>query len=237
MHWQVAAAAEPVDPRAQLLDETGWFEQDVGLAAPRAWLWEPASRLLVVTRPETRFPEYPLAVARLEASGWPVWVRSTGGSAAPLAPGMLVLTQIEEIEAADDALRRGYERLCDPMIAALRSLGIDVDTGPVAGAWCDGRFNLVCGGRKLAGTAQRQRRGRSGRMRVMAHAVLLVEPHSRESAVTVQRFYEWAGADRRLDPAAVTTVVEQAGPGLQPDIATVRERIAATLRGFAPRTD
>jgi len=72
-------------------------------------------------------------------------------------------------------------------------------------------------------------------MRVMAHAVLLVEPQSRQAAAAVQRFYDWAGADRRLDSAAITTVVEQLGPGRRADITTVREGIVAALGGL-PRS-
>jgi octanoyl-[GcvH]:protein N-octanoyltransferase len=229
MSWQVAAFAEPVDPCAQLREEAGVFEQAAPVRAPRAWLWEPACGLLVVTRPETRLPRYASAVARLEAEGWPTWLRSSGGSAVPLAPGMLVLTQIEEVESAAAVLQQGFERLCDPLIAALAAFGLEVGTGPVAGAYCDGRFNLVCKGRKLAGTAQRQRRSAPDRMRIMAHAVVLIEARSRASAEAVYRFYEWAGAERHLDPASVTTVTEQAAAGVTVSLATVRARIEAVL--------
>ncbi|HSN71229.1 MAG TPA: hypothetical protein VLT59_06960 [Steroidobacteraceae bacterium] len=228
---QVVAPAEPLDPRQQLDLEAAAFAAPERLPRAIAWLWEPASALLVVTRPEMRLPHYAAAVEQLGKSGWPVYERSTGGTAVPLARVMLVLTRIDEVPRSGEgvSLTAGFERLVAPLIAALAGLGITAGVGEVPGAFCDGRYNLVSAGRKLAGTAQRQRRPAPDRWRAMAHAVLLVDAGSRARCDAVYQFEEWAGGTRRLDPAVVTTVADEAGESRRIQLPDVRAAILRAL--------
>jgi lipoate-protein ligase A len=84
----------------------------------------------------------------------------------------------------------GYARLAAPMVATLAGLGVPAGLGPVPGSHCDGAFNLVQDGRKLAGTAALVRP--AGPMRgLLLHANLTLAPMDGDLDVI-------AGFERRL---------------------------------------
>ncbi len=211
-----------------------------GASPPTFRLWEGA-QALVVTRRQTRLPRFREAAAALAADGWPVIVRASGGEAVPHGAGILHLTLV--LPRCDDAaavsVETLYRALCAPLLAALSDLGIEAGFGEIPGAFCDGRFDLVAEGRKLAGTAQRWAGGPAGagarRGYALAHALLLVEPDLAAATAALNRFYALAGAARRVDAAACTTVRQCLG-GAGPDGLTeaVRSRIAAAVTASAP---
>ncbi|MFV3128913.1 lipoate--protein ligase family protein [Niveispirillum sp. KHB5.9] len=84
----------------------------------------------------------------------PVALRASGGSAVIHGPHILNVSLAWQVAEADGiGIQQGYERLAAPMIAALSDMGVPAELSHVPGASCDGRYNLVHGGRKLAGTA------------------------------------------------------------------------------------
>ncbi len=183
-----------------------------GSAPPTLRIWEDG-RALVVTRQETRLPRFERAAERLGAEGWPVVVRASGGTAIPHMPGMLHLSMLYPRAGAPAfSIEDVYLALCLPLRLALLSLDIQTDVQEVPGSFCDGRFNLASGGRKLAGTAQAWRSGLAGtvsaRGYVLAHATLHVDVDTGLATKVANRFYELAGGDRRCDPLAITTVAE-----------------------------
>jgi lipoate-protein ligase A len=115
---------------------------------------------------------------------WPIVARATGGGAVPLWPGTLIFEIAWRAPASEATLADSYARLCQPVIAALAGLGIAGRICAVGGAFCDGRFNIVVGGRKLGGTAQRWRRLPDGSVAVLAHAAI-IERGDLDSAVAV----------------------------------------------------
>lgn len=115
---------------------------------------------------------------------WPIVTRITGGGAVPLWPGTLILDLAWRVPASEMSLADSYATLCHPIVAALAGLGIAARIGAVAGAFCDGRFNLVVHSRKLGGTAQRWRRLPDGGVAVLAHAAI-IECGDLDSAVSV----------------------------------------------------
>jgi hypothetical protein len=69
----------------------------------------------------------------------------------------------------------------------------------VEGAFCDGRYNVNLGGRKLVGTAQRWRRRPSdGRYVVLAHGAILMENQREPMVAAVNAFYEHCGLEARV---------------------------------------
>ncbi len=206
--WLIESPAAPQPPLRQFEMETRAFERAAADGTSLAFVWEPDSRILVTTRSEVRLPRFETATAKLTQEGWPVYVRPSGGTAVPLVPGMLVLTLVYRDSARrDHRLDHAYEVLCRPLLDALLRLGVDASQGEVEGCFCDGRYNLVVAGRKLAGTAQRQRPGAAG-YTVMSHAVLLVAASARDDAAIINRFYELSGSERRIVPATATTLEE-----------------------------
>ena len=152
----------------------------------------------------------------LGARGWPVLLRDSGGSAVPHAPGILHLSlAFRPPDGPRCTLESAYEALALPLIRTLNRLGVEARFGDAPGSFCDGRFNLVVGTRKIAGTAQRWRArpGASapGRGAVLAHALLLVEGDVAEWTGIVNAFYAAAGAPREHRPDTSTTVAECAG--------------------------
>lgn len=203
----------PMDPAAAVARDFEWARAvGEGRRAPTYRIWE-NRRSLVITAREARLPEVDTAATAARAEGWPVVARDSGGTAVPHGPGILqasLLLGQEGLEA--HALEAVYEALCEPIRRALGDLGVHTDYGEVPGSFCDGRFNLVAQGRKIAGTSQRWRGGLAPTHRpgghVVAHMILFVEADMVEATGAVNRFYERAGGTERFDPRAVITVSE-----------------------------
>jgi len=173
---------------------------------PIARIWE-NPRSLVVTRRETRLPTYAAACRALDAAGWPVVVRDSGGTAVPHEPGVIHLSLIyrQPAQLRYD-IDRSYQALCEPIRLALASLGIEPDYGTVPGAYCDGRYNLVVGGRKITGTAQRLVPMAGGGQAVLSQAMVNVTTDALRGTDIVNRFYQLAGDSRRYRGDASTSL-------------------------------
>jgi octanoyl-[GcvH]:protein N-octanoyltransferase len=132
---------------------------------------------LVVPRHWSRLASFARAVMDCPL---PVALRTSGGSAVAHGPHILNLSMVWLAAAGGPAgIEEGYRRLAAPIIAALGALGLTAGTAHVPGAHCDGSFNLVLGGRKLAGTAglirpAGERRG------LLLHASLALAPDARD---------------------------------------------------------
>lgn len=178
----------------------------------RLWQTDPA---LVVSRQDMRLPHIARAIEYTGNAGWPVVARETGGSAVAMGPGVLNLSLLLPRSlvtgASGYAMDTVYHLLCEPIRQALSTIGIPTRYGSVPGAFCDGRFNLVTGGKKIAGTAQASRaniarRGTDREGYVLAHAAVLVDIDARCLTNMVNRFYEIAGGTERFSDRDVTSV-------------------------------
>ena len=184
-----------------------------GEARPTLRLWENV-QALVVSRKDTALPGFAAAAELLASEGWPVVVRETGGSAVPHGPGVLQLSLVMPRSLATDlSIDTLFQQLCQPIQMALATLGIASEYGRVPAAFCDGRYNLVVAGKKIAGTAQvwranigRDRATKEGY--VLAHASLFVDVDKAVFTQVVNRFYALAGADVMFDENALTTVLD-----------------------------
>ncbi len=188
-------------------------------------------RCLVVTRREARMKNFAQASATLGAEGWPVVVRSSGGSCVPQGPGMLNLSVIHP-SIKGWTLEDGYLLLCELLGQLLASYGIEAETGEVPGSFCDGRFNLQIGGKKLVGTAQRWTGGNREQAAVLAHACLLVDLDLPEVTARINQLYSLCDNPQQFDPAACTTLRNTLPPPqLCSDelVARIEKRLAAQL--------
>ncbi len=209
-----------------------------GTLAAAARVWE-APRAVVASRADARLPGFADARRVLAAEGWPVEVRESGGSAVPHAPGIVHLSlAFRPPEGAPTTLESTYALLLEPLIRLVEGFGLPADVGEVPGSFCDGRFNLVVGGRKLAGTAQRWRAGPGpaipGRGAILAHALLLVDVDRSEATGAVNRFYQVARADRHFDADALVTLAEllpETAPRGRALVAEVGRRLRGLVAG------
>ena len=158
---------------------------------------------LVAPRAFARRPGFEAGRARVEARGMPLLLRETGGDLAPQGPSVLNVT-VAFAASSPFGVEDAYGRLCSPLLALLRARGVAAYCASVPEAFCDGRFNIAVGRRKLAGTAQRwrPRTRRAGTdeagLAVLAHAALFVEPDFDRYADAANAFYEGCRLDRRV---------------------------------------
>ncbi len=139
---------------------------------PAALLWSSATPALVLPATLMRSPQVQEAATQAERAGIPVVTRRSGGGIVPQGPGTLNLAMVFPAPPGFQ-LEDGYRLICNALAEALTRFDIRSSTGACAQSFCDGTWNLLVKGRKLAGTAQRWRSTRSGPI-VLAHAAILV---------------------------------------------------------------
>lgn len=176
-----------------------------GAAETALLFWRPQQQALVMPRRLSRLAGFAEAQAQCAALGWPIALRDTGGEPVPQSPAVLNVALCYAVPLADNEQTRidtAYQRLCQPLCDWLAALGLEAGLGEVAGAFCDGRYNVTLGGRKLVGTAQRWRRRQSdGRYVVLAHGAILMQNQREDMAGLVNAFYRACGlpAEIRAD--------------------------------------
>ncbi|GMA56487.1 hypothetical protein GCM10025858_09900 [Alicyclobacillus sacchari] len=154
------------------------------------------------------------AMATMADEGWPIFVRSTGGTAVPHGIGMLnfsVMFPRQHEKATTDAY---YRLLCQPLIDWFVHLGLAATTGEVPGSYCDGGYNVQIDGKKIVGTAQAWRGGLAGTTSrhpgyVLAHACIAIDLDITEAISAINRFYGYTGAAVDVQPEAASTLQER----------------------------
>ncbi len=213
-NWQFYEQPLATDAAAALNTDSLWLQQvGRGERGPLARLWEnPQS--LIVTRRETRLPDYQYACRTLQADGWPVIVRESGGTAVPHGPGTLNFSLLYALDPQQSYdLDAVYQALCEPIRRALAQLDLEALYGCVDGAYCDGRYNLVVDGLKVTGTAQRKVICRDNqdavKHAVLAQAMLMVDCDAAAGTRVVNRFYQLAGDPRVYDTRVSSSIAER----------------------------
>lgn len=174
-----------------------------------ALVWGAERPGLVVPRAMSRRPGFATAARASAARGWPVHLRATGGGMAPQGPGIVNLSLGGPAHGqSPEAI---YQDLCKAIGAALATLGIATETAPLPGSFCDGRWNLLAGGRKIAGTAQRwlPRADPHSGWAVLAHAVILDEVAPETCLAAIDGLSADLNLPPTLGPPAHTTVAAQ----------------------------
>lgn len=167
-------------------------------------IWQ-ADDSLVVPRRLGLLPKFSRACEVMNRSNWPVFVRESGGGVTPLSGGVLNLSVfIKPISREPGPLRieQGYRFLCGLLVDAAKTMGItNIAVGAVAGAFCDGRYNLTVDGLKVAGTAQRWRRlsASTDGVAVLAHAAIIVDAQVGRLSNVVNHFYSACAIEARCD--------------------------------------
>lgn len=144
------------------------------------------------------------------AQGWPVLVRCTGGSCVPQGPGVINFSVVHPKLKAW-TLDDGYRLLCEFLKYFLASYGLAASFGEVPGSFCDGRYNLQIGGKKLVGTAQRWAGGSRENAAVLAHACLLVDLDLGEATEKINTLYRLCDNPLQFTVEACTTLRDSLG--------------------------
>lgn len=185
--------------------EDEWMARCAASGRPHAALWQGVPGF-VVPRRYTQRPGW-AAVSR----AYPVQVRSSGGGLVPQGPGVWNLSLVWPSQNATPTDTDGvYRALCGELAAAFARCGLQAAPGSVDGSFCDGRFNLAVGGRKLVGTAQSWRRV-GGRPVVLAHAVILTAADPHDLAARANAFEAALGGPPLYRAESLTSVARELG--------------------------
>ncbi|MCY0889257.1 MAG: ligase [Alicyclobacillaceae bacterium] len=233
------AVLELDDAEANLqLDDVLGEQVGRGERSPLLRIWRHAKvEGLVVSRRDVALPAAAAAAERMRAWGYPVFVRGTGGTAVPHGRTVLNLSlifpRIAEPTPTTDAL---YRLLCQPLLNWLWQLGMAGTVGPVPDSYCDGSYNVIVQGKKLAGTAQTWRGGLAGLVSsrpgyILAHACIPIDSPLDRYIQAINRFYEQSGNAYRANLETATTLAM-----LQPDTdwtsVKARDSLVATCQSF-----
>jgi hypothetical protein len=141
----------------------------------------------------------------MQAAGWPVLLRKSGGEACPVGPGTVQVSMIEA-PFSGATMNAKYAVLAKLIQSTLGSFQIVSRTGSVPGAYCSGSYDLAVQGKKIAGMSQHWFRNRRGIHCVVTAASINVEAPPDVLAGVVNRFYDSAGGPLRCQAAALTNM-------------------------------
>lgn len=183
---------------------------------PATLLWQSAAPALVLPAAVMRKPQMQAAAAEAQSAGWPVVTRHSGGGIVPQGPWTLNLAMI--LPAGGGVrLEDGYRLICGAVIEALARFDVRADTGARAQTFCDGAWNVLVAGRKIAGTAQRWRGTPDGPV-VLAHAALLMAPPDDALWPVIDRLQRTAfSAAEGVDATAHVALSDLIGTWSTPD--------------------
>ena len=183
---------------------------------------------LVASRRQSRMPGFAQAAGQSAQEGWPLAVRRSGGTTVVHRPGMLNISLIGlNMANGHPGTRPDYLTLLDVIARALAPLGIEAGHGAVAGAHCDGDYNLVSQGRKLAGTAGFVSRLNGMNLRVF-HATLSIGGALDADLAAITRFESALGEHPRYDRQAHVTVAEILASQSHPATGAMPQQVAHT---------
>lgn len=176
---------------------------------PVVGLWTAEENALVCPAAHGGRTGFAEAVARSATRGWPIATRTTGGGAVPQGPGILNFALAVTVEKGF-TIEDGYRLITRAIRRGLGDYGQRLKAGTNPGSFCDGKWNLSLAGRKFVGTAQRWRPS-GGRVRILAHALVLVCGPVHVCARAVDAYHQDSG----LEPVraeAHTTLETELGP-------------------------
>ncbi|MCL5116081.1 MAG: lipoate--protein ligase family protein [Firmicutes bacterium] len=149
---------------------------------------------------DRRLPRLDEAVAWLNRQGYPVFMRIGGGSAVLLDEECLSFAISKPCR--DFTLwEANFRSMAQGVIDGLRGIGIDCGFGRAEGSYCEGPYDLVADGQKIAGIAQAIRGGFA-----LVSGMLLIRQDPVATTALLQEFYRRAESDLVLNPDAVTAL-------------------------------
>ncbi|OBR64102.1 ligase [Paenibacillus oryzae] len=150
-------------------------------------LWRQPRAFILGSR-DNRLPYADKAKQWLQANGWLVMVRNSGGAAVPLDGGVVNLSLIlPKNESSEAGYNGDFETMYRLIARALQHTNKAVKKGEVQGAYCPGDFDLSIGGYKFCGIAQRRQVHAA-----IIQAFVVAEGSGRERAEFVRSFYNIA---------------------------------------------
>jgi octanoyl-[GcvH]:protein N-octanoyltransferase len=167
-------------------------------------IWENRN-CLVTTRPVARRAGFAQAAGASARSGWPVHVRSSGGSTVIHRPGILNISLA--VAAGNQPVQpdASYKGLIKLLQAGFQKLHVEPLIGPIAGAYCDGNYNLCLNGQKIAGTASRIVR-RHSQIAYICHASIAIYGSPERDICLIKNFEKGVGLENAYTMSSHATL-------------------------------
>lgn len=171
---------------------------------PALRVWRPGTQLAFGRR-DRRTDGYEAARAAADAHGFPPVERSVGGRAVAYADRTLAFAYAVPVADNRRGLDDRYETAVERTVGALRDCGARVEAGEPADAYCPGDHSVrAAGGGKIAGIAQRVRRGAA----LVAGSVTVAD----EEPIGRVLCDVYDAMSVAFDPASVGSVAAAGGP-------------------------
>ena len=205
MKWVVTTDCETVDPQLAIAqDEMVLAQVAAGDLPATIRIWQ-TTQCIVVPRHFSLHDRFANAALTLADRGWPVTLRSSGGSAMPQGPGVLNVSMVFPHDR-QMSIEAGFQLLTDPLCEFFDSLGLSASTSSVPGSFCDGRYNLVVDQQKIGGTAQKRKKHA-----VLAHAALQIDLDLDATCRSINYLNEKIDRDEHCRSDAATTLAMTSG--------------------------
>lgn len=165
------------------MDDTLCTSIGRGLSLPTARTWVHQNTVVLGIQ-DAKLPFIKGGMDYLQAQGYRVIVRNSGGLAVPLDEGVLNITLVFS-EQQQVSIDRGYAAMVTFIKRMLESYNVTIATGEIEKSYCPGKYDLSIDGKKFAGISQR--RIRSG---IAVQIYLCVNGSGQERARLLKNFYE-----------------------------------------------
>lgn len=200
----------PADAPAERLALSPTIAEAVALSvasgeSPPTVLFRHQQPYVLLGPDDRRLPRLADGLAFWRDRGLPVYERISGGSAVVLDGHCLSFAVARPCRDLT-MLHRNYREMAGGIVRGLQLLGLPAEFGPAPGSFCEGPYDIVVDGVKIAGVAQAIRRG----FALVSGMVLLDQD---PAAVTdlLNAFYRFSGVDKNLRADAVTNVARLLG--------------------------
>lgn len=170
-------------------------------AVARAWLHH---QTIVLGIQDTRLPFLQSGISYLNALGYRVIVRNSGGLAVVLDEGVLNVSLVFPETERRIEINRGYDAMLDLIRTMFSQYGVNIEAKEIIGSYCPGSYDLSINDKKFAGISQR--RIRNG---VAVQIYLCVNGSGSERAELIRGFYAQAKRD---------VATKFAYPDIQPEV-------------------
>ncbi|MFE1242655.1 biotin/lipoate A/B protein ligase family protein [Fictibacillus sp. NPDC058756] len=151
-------------------------------ATARTWVHH---NTIVLGIQDTRLPYLKDGINYLEARGYRVIVRNSGGLAVVLDEGVLNISLILPEKEGTIDINQGYDTMTTLVEQLLEPYGASFEAYEIVGSYCPGSYDLSIGGKKFAGISQRRMRGG-----VAVQIYLCVDGSGSERAALIGEFYK-----------------------------------------------
>lgn len=158
-------------------------------ATARTWVHH---NTIVLGIQDTRLPHLKEGIDHLEACGYRVIVRNSGGLAVVLDEGVLNISLILPEKEGTIDINQGYDTMTALVDQLLAPYGASFEAYEIVGSYCPGSYDLSIGGKKFAGISQRRMRGG-----VAVQIYLCVDGSGSERAAMIREFYNSGLASER----------------------------------------